>query len=171
MLPTKFHVNWPFSSGEEAKKDFKDDGHNFKDDGHSSHLGFLIRTILAIFELQVTPMLPTKFQVNWPFGSGEEAKIIFSRWPPALISNHKKFSYFWSTCTSHPDASYQVSSQLAFQFWRRSEKQIFQHGRHWRLLGFLIRIILAVLIYKSLWCFLPSNKSIWPLGSGGEAKK
>ena len=22
-------------------------------------------------------MLPTKFQVNWPFGSGEEAKTIF----------------------------------------------------------------------------------------------
>ena len=27
------------------------------------------------FDLQVTPMLPTKFRVNWPFGSGEEAKI------------------------------------------------------------------------------------------------
>ena len=26
------------------------------------------------FYLQVTLMLPTKFQVNWPFGSGEEAK-------------------------------------------------------------------------------------------------
>ena len=29
-------------------------------------------------------------------------------------------SYFWST--SHPNAFYQVSSQLAFQFRRRSEK-------------------------------------------------
>ena len=35
--------------------------------------GFLIGTILAIFDLQVIPMLPTKFQVNWPSGS-EEAK-------------------------------------------------------------------------------------------------
>ena len=35
----------------------------------------------AIFDLQVTPMLPTKFQVNWPFGSGEEEKNRFSRWP------------------------------------------------------------------------------------------
>ena len=26
--------------------------------------------ILAIFDLQVTPMLPTKFGFNWPFGSG-----------------------------------------------------------------------------------------------------
>ena len=37
--------------------------------------------ILFIFNLQVTHILPTKFQVNWPFGSGEEAKNIFSRWP------------------------------------------------------------------------------------------
>ena len=41
--------------------------------------------ILAIFDLQATPMLPTKFQVNWPFGSGEEMKKRFSRWPPFLI--------------------------------------------------------------------------------------
>ena len=33
-------------------------------------LGFLIRTIVAIFDLQVTLMLPTKFRVSWPFGSG-----------------------------------------------------------------------------------------------------
>ena len=32
------------------------------------HLGFLIGMILAIFDLQVTLMLPTKFQVNWPRG-------------------------------------------------------------------------------------------------------
>ena len=30
--------------------------------------------ILAIFDLQVTAMLPTEFQVNWPFVLGEEAK-------------------------------------------------------------------------------------------------
>ena len=30
---------------------------------------FLIGTILAVFAPQVTPMLPIKFQVNWPFGS------------------------------------------------------------------------------------------------------
>ena len=62
MILTKFQVNWPFGSGEEAKIDFQD-----------GHLGFLIGTILSIFDLPVTPMLPTKFRVNWPFGSGEEA--------------------------------------------------------------------------------------------------
>ena len=38
--------------------------------------------ILAIFDLQVTLMHPSKFEVNWPFGSGEEAKNRFSRWWP-----------------------------------------------------------------------------------------
>ena len=38
---------------------------------------FPVGTILANFDLQVTPMLPAKFQVNWPFGSGNEAKIDF----------------------------------------------------------------------------------------------
>ena len=41
---------------------------DFQDGGH---LGFLIRRILTIFDLQVIPMLPTKFQVSWPFGSGD----------------------------------------------------------------------------------------------------
>ena len=41
MLLSKFGVNWPFGSGEEAKKNFQDGG----------HLGFPIRTILAIFDL------------------------------------------------------------------------------------------------------------------------
>ena len=37
-----------------------------------SHLGYLIGTILAFLDLEVTLMLPTK-----PFGSGEEVKIDF----------------------------------------------------------------------------------------------
>ena len=45
----------------------------------------------------------------------------FSRWWPWLlswISHQNNFSYFLST--SHPDASYQVYCQLAFQFRRTS---------------------------------------------------
>ena len=53
------------------------------------HLAFPIRIILISFDLQVTPMLPTKFQVNWPFGSGEELKNRFSRW------DRNNFSYFF----------------------------------------------------------------------------
>ena len=60
-----------------------DDQTSFKSVGHSvqekkfnidfqdgGHLGFPIRLILAIFDLQVTSILPIKFQFNWPFGSG-----------------------------------------------------------------------------------------------------
>ena len=57
MFPTKFQVNWPLGSGEEANNRFQD-GH------HSLHLGFLFAKTLAIFDLQVTPMLPNKFQVT-----------------------------------------------------------------------------------------------------------
>ena len=88
MLPTKFRVNWPFGSGEEAK--------DFQDGCHGGHLGYPIGTILAIFDLQVTPMSPTKFGVNWPFSAGEEAKYRFSRWRPWLpsgISDQNNFSY------------------------------------------------------------------------------
>ena len=53
---------------------------DFQDGCHGSHLGFPIGTIIAIFDLQVTPMLPTMFGVSWPLGSGEEAKKRFSRW-------------------------------------------------------------------------------------------
>ena len=38
------------------------------------HLGFTNGMIFAIFDLQVTLMFPTKFRVNWPFGSGEGEK-------------------------------------------------------------------------------------------------
>ena len=37
---------------------------DFQDGCHGGQLGFLIRTILAVFDLQVTPMLPAKFQIN-----------------------------------------------------------------------------------------------------------
>ena len=43
---------------------------DFQDGGHGSHLGFPIGTSLAIFYLQVTPMLPTKYRVNCHRGVG-----------------------------------------------------------------------------------------------------
>ena len=84
MLPSKFVESIGLSVQEKRKIDFQDGG----------HLGFSIGTILAIFDLQVTPMLPSKFGVNWPFGSGEEAKNRFSRWRPSWISDRHNFSYF-----------------------------------------------------------------------------
>ena len=70
MLPTKFGVNWLLGSEKKRKI-------NFQDGCHGGHLGFPIGTILAIFDLQVTPMLPNKFGVNWLLGSGEKRNIDF----------------------------------------------------------------------------------------------
>ena len=92
MLPTKFESIG--LSAQEKKRKI-----DFQDGGHGGHLGFPTGTILAIFDLQVTPMLPTKFRVNWHLGLEEEAK--------------NRFEIFFLS-TRHPDASYQVSSQLDF---------------------------------------------------------
>ena len=43
-----------------------------------SYVGFPIRMILATFDLQVKSILPMKFQVNCPFGSGEKVQNRFS---------------------------------------------------------------------------------------------
>ena len=53
---------------------------------HGGHLGFPIETILAIFDLHVTPMLPIKFRVNWPFSIGKSSvKYIFKMAAMAAI--------------------------------------------------------------------------------------
>ena len=46
----------------------------------------MISTILATFDvIHVTPMLPSKFGVNWPFGSGRKQKIDFQDGSMAAI--------------------------------------------------------------------------------------
>ena len=102
-----FQVNWPLGSGEKANNRFS----------RWQPSWILIGTILAIFDLHITPTLPTKFQVSWPFGAGEEVLNRFSTWWPSWIFDQNDFSYFLST--SHPDATYQVLRQLA-QRCRRS---------------------------------------------------
>ena len=75
---------------------------DFQDGHHGGHHGLPISRILAFLNLQVTLILPTKFGVNWPFGSGNKVKNRCSRWlpcQPAWISRRNDFSYFWSTST------------------------------------------------------------------------
>ena len=82
---------------------------DFQDGHHGGHLGFPISKILAIFYLQVTLMLPTKFGVNWPFGSGEEAKNRLSIWRPSWISNRNDFSNFYLQVTPMLPTKYRVN--------------------------------------------------------------
>ena len=72
MLPSSFKPIYFLFQVKMRKIGFQDDG----------HLVYSIGAILATFYLQVTPMLPTKFHVNWPFFSGEEVKNKFLRWWP-----------------------------------------------------------------------------------------
>ena len=110
LLPTKSLVNWPF--GSEAQN-------SPSNGGFGRHLGYLIETILGIFGLKVALILSYQVRISWPFRSGEEYRNTFLRkrlWSPSWISDRNDFSYFIST--SHPDTSYQVSSQLAFRIRR-----------------------------------------------------
>ena len=88
---------------------------DFQDGGHGGHLGFPIRTILAIFDLQFTLMLPTKFRVNWLLGLGEEVKKI--DFQDGRHGGH--FGFTIGTVLAILDL---LSSQLALRFRRRSEK-------------------------------------------------
>ena len=95
----------------------------------------------------------------------------FSRWPPwwpSWISYLNDLSQFQSI--SHPDASYQVSSQLAFRFRRRSEKKIFKMAPMAAILDFAISMILATFDLQ-VTMMLPTKFGVnWPFGSGEEAK-
>ena len=87
--------------------------------GCGGHLGFPIGTVLNIFDLQITPILPTKFRVSWPFGSGEKVQNRISR-KQSWISDWNEFRNFWFAI--HPDTSYHVSGQLDFRFRRRGSE-------------------------------------------------
>ena len=140
---------------------------SFEQTLNGSQLGFTIGTILAIFDLRVTPMLPTKFRVNWPFSSGEEAKNRFSSWLPSWISNWHNFSYFWST--SHPNDLQSLES-IGLSVQEKKQKIDFQDGGHGGHLGFLIRTILAIFDLQ-VTLMLPTKFRVeWLLGLGKEAK-
>ena len=75
MLPTSFKSIGLWFHEKKQKIDFL-----------GGHLGFPIETILASFDLQVIPMLPAKFRVNWPFSSDRRReKLIFKMAAMAVI--------------------------------------------------------------------------------------
>ena len=80
---------------------------DFQDDSHGDYLEFLIGMILAILDLQVATIFPTKFRVSWPFCSGDDGQNRFSRWQPRWNSGRNKFRYFLSS--RYPDTFYHVS--------------------------------------------------------------
>ena len=73
------------------------------------HLGCRNETSLAVLNLHVSPMPPTKFQLNPTYHSGADVLPRFSRWPPwwpSWVLERNEFSNYKSP--GHPNASHQV---------------------------------------------------------------
>ena len=131
FLP-KFWVKWPFGSGEAKKQIFKF--------AAMVAIASPIGTILAIFDLQVAPMLPTQLQVNWPFYS-EKSKNRFSRWPPLGFQIGTISAIFDLQVTPMLPTKFRVSWPFASG---EETKIYFQAGRYCGHLGFSIGTILAI---------------------------
>ena len=65
----------------------------FLDDDRGGHLAFSIGTILDICNQELTPILPTKFRVNWPFRSGEGQNRFLRRRPSCISDKNALHSY------------------------------------------------------------------------------
>ena len=88
-----YHTNFK-SIGHSIQEKLNTD---FQKGGHGWYLGFPMRMILAIFDLQVSLIFPMNFPVNWPFGSEEKVQNRFSTWQlrqPPWISDLNNSSYF-----------------------------------------------------------------------------
>ena len=158
MIPTKYRIKSIGFSVLEKKRKI-----DFKDGGHGGHLGFPIGTLLTIIDVQVTPMLPTKFQVNWPFGSGVEAKNKKKKKKKkSWISDRSYFSYFliykspWCFLASFKSTGLSVQENKRFSRW----------GPSW----ISDRNDLAIFDLQ-VTLMLPTKFQVnRPFGSGGEAK-
>ena len=111
MLPTKFLESIGLSVPKKKETiDFQD----------GRHLGFRIGTIFAIFisTSHPDPFYQFSNQLALWFRKISEKKsfkmVAMRVWWPSWISDPNNLSYLRST--SHPNASFQVSSQMAFQF-------------------------------------------------------
>ena len=87
-----------------------------QDGRHGSQLGYLNRTILAILNLFLALMLPTKFRLNLTYGLGGDVIWRISRWPPwnVMILAILNLCVTVIQCTS-----YQVLAQSDLRFGRR----------------------------------------------------
>ena len=99
-------------------------------------------------------MLPTKFQVNWLLGLGEEAKKRFSRWPPWV-----GFPISMILATFGLQVTLMLSTKFGvnWPFGSKDEvKNRFQDGGHGSHLGFPIGRILAIFDLQ-VTLMLPTN--------------
>ena len=123
--------------------------------------------IIAIFDLQVTLMLPTKFQVSWPLCSGEEAKNRFSRWRPCWISDQKDYSCFYLHVTLMLPTKFQIN----WPFGSKDKKNRFSNWQQLRPSWSPIRMILAIFDLQVI-PLLPTKLQVnWPFSSVERSEK
>ena len=135
---------------------------DFQDGRRGDHLGFLIRTSLAIFDLQVTTLiLSIKFRVNCPFGSVEDIQNWFSRWP--LIKTI--LSLFGLYFTPILSTTFRVDWLSIQKF--KADFQDCARGGH---LGFPIGMILTIYDLQDTPILPTKFKVHWPYASGKEAE-
>ena len=74
--------------------------------------------ILTTFNLQVTQILLTMFQANWPFDSGKKFKLDFKMAAMVVILDFRSERFKLLFDLQVHDTSYQVSSQMTFRLRR-----------------------------------------------------
>ena len=112
-------------------------------------------------------MLPIKFGVSWPLGSGEKAKNKFLRWQPwwlSWISNQNDLSYFDLLVTPMLPIKFQDNRPFVSE---EVKKRTFNMVA---ILNFPSQKILAI-FYQQVTSMLPTNFHVnWPFSSAEEAK-
>ena len=122
--------------------------------------------ILAIFDLQVTPMLTTKFQVNSPFVQVKKGKTDFQ---DGRHGHHLGFqirmilAYFDLQVTPMLPPSFK---SIGFLVLKKKQKIDFQDGH----LGFQIRKILAIFDLQVTPMLPTKFRDNWPFSFGEEEK-
>ena len=111
--------------------------------------------ILAIFDLQVTLMLPTKIKVDGPFGS-EELKNIFFKMAAILDFRSERFYLF--LIYKSPRCFLPGKKSNGLSLLEKKRNIDFQDGGKGGHLGFHIGTVQLFLIYKSPRCALQSFK-------------
>ena len=101
-------------------------------------------------------MLPTKFQVNWPFWFMRRGKKKKKNQDGGHLGFLDRNDLAFLS-TSHCDASFQ---SIGHSVKEKKQKIDFQDGRRGGRLGLRIKTILAIFTLHVTQCFLPKFKSI-----------
>ena len=99
----------------------------FQEDLHGGHLGCRNGKNLAVLNLHVSKMPPTKFQLNPTYCSRADVVSRFSSlppWQPSWILDWNQFSNSKSPC--YPNASHQGWAQWDLPFQSRHGLKIFK---------------------------------------------